>query len=197
MTGCGDAGRQDVVPVQAARAASHSECCKAHDGAANPYGGLCAEIYWRYVSFICFIECELLLPNICHHLHFYKMGPTACVDVHVSWSSTNPTVMKSAVLCCGAGQSVRHHMLTKYFHAILAVVLAQFTGLGFLDGMAGVIRLAEASPYTRVSPKAANMAALLELYSEAVTLWLQLGRIHHHFCAYAVAPEGMQQMLES
>ena len=50
-----------------------------------------------------------------------------------------------------AGQSVRHHLLTNYFHAILSVVLAQFTGLGFLDGMEGVIRLAEASPYIRVS----------------------------------------------
>ena len=41
-------------------------------------------------------------------------------------------------------------MLTNYFHVILAVVLAQFRGLGFLDGMEGVIRLAEASPYFKV-----------------------------------------------
>lgn len=46
-------------------------------------------------------------------------------------------------------------MLTNYFHAILSVVLAQFTGLGFLDGMEGVIRLAEASPYTKVCSGAA------------------------------------------
>ena len=50
----------------------------------------------------------------------------------------------------GSGQSVRQHMLTNYFHAILAVVLAQFRGLGFLDGMEGIIRLAEASPYFKV-----------------------------------------------
>jgi hypothetical protein len=45
---------------------------------------------------------------------------------------------------------VRHHMLTNYMHAILSVVLAQFTGLGFLDGMEGVIKLAEASSYVQV-----------------------------------------------
>ena len=54
------------------------------------------------------------------------------------------------LLYSGAGQSVRHHMLTNYMHAILSVVLAQFTGLGFLDGMEGVIKLAEASPYVQV-----------------------------------------------
>ncbi len=43
-------------------------------------------------------------------------------------------------------------MLTNYIHAVLAVVLAQFTGLGFLDGMEGVIRLAEASPWIKVTP---------------------------------------------
>ena len=42
-------------------------------------------------------------------------------------------------------------MLTNYFHAILTVVLHQFNGLGFADGMEGVVRLAEASPYIRVS----------------------------------------------
>lgn len=56
-----------------------------------------------------------------------------------------------AVLLCDAGQSVRHHLLTNYFHTILSVVLAQFSGLGFLDGMEGVIRLAEASPWIKVS----------------------------------------------
>ncbi len=54
------------------------------------------------------------------------------------------------LLYSGAGQSVRHHMLTNYMYAILSVVLAQFTGLGFLDGMEGVIKLAEASPYVQV-----------------------------------------------
>ncbi|KAL3155310.1 hypothetical protein ABBQ38_010874 [Trebouxia sp. C0009 RCD-2024] len=47
------------------------------------------------------------------------------------------------------GQSVRHHLLTSYFHTILSVVLAQFGGLGFPDGMEGMIRLAEASPYVK------------------------------------------------
>ena len=63
--------------------------------------------------------------------------------------------MRQALFVSCAGQSVRHHMLTNYFHAILSVVLAQFTGLGFIDGMDGVVRLAEASPYIRVSRPAA------------------------------------------
>ena len=46
---------------------------------------------------------------------------------------------------------MRHHLLTNYMHAILSVVLAQFSGLGFLDGMEGVVKLAEASPYVKVS----------------------------------------------
>ena len=58
---------------------------------------------------------------------------------------------------CVAGQSVRHHLLTNYFHAILTVVLAQFSGLGFLDGMEGIIRLAEASSYIRVHSRAADI----------------------------------------
>ncbi|KAL0050037.1 hypothetical protein WJX82_003243 [Trebouxia sp. C0006] len=58
-----------------------------------------------------------------------------------------PTHMEVSVQKSVGGQSVRHHMLTNYMHAILSVVLAQFTGLGFLDGMEGVIKLAEASPY--------------------------------------------------
>lgn len=80
-----------------------------------------------------------------------------------------------AVPCCGAGQSVRHHLLTNYMHAILSVLLAQFTGLGFLDGMEGVIKLAEASPYIQVSamaclylqawPGLAYMLAIAVLYA--------------------------------
>ncbi len=58
--------------------------------------------------------------------------------------------MCDLLLYSGAGQSVRHHLLTNYMHAILSVVLAQFTGLGFLDGMEGVIKLAEASSYVQV-----------------------------------------------
>ena len=49
---------------------------------------------------------------------------------------------------------MRHHLLTNYMHAILSVVLAQFTGLGFLDGMEGVIKLAEASSYVQVNAMA-------------------------------------------
>ncbi|KAL0023014.1 hypothetical protein WJX79_008349 [Trebouxia sp. C0005] len=60
-----------------------------------------------------------------------------------------PTHMEASVQKSTGGQSVRQHMLTNYIHAVLAVVLAQFTGLGFLDGMEGVIRLAEASPWIK------------------------------------------------
>lgn len=49
-----------------------------------------------------------------------------------------------------AGQSVKHHLLSNYYHAILAVVLAQFSNRGFIDGMAGIVRLAEASSYFQV-----------------------------------------------
>ena len=52
---------------------------------------------------------------------------------------------------------MRHHLLTNYCHTILSVVLAQFSGLGFLDGMEGIIRLAEASPYIKVGPVSSDV----------------------------------------
>ena len=45
----------------------------------------------------------------------------------------------------------QHHLLIRYYHAALAVILAQFSHKGFTDGMAGVIELAEASSYLQVS----------------------------------------------
>lgn len=76
-----------------------------------------------------------------------------------------------------AGQSVRHHMLTNYFHAILTVILNQFTGLGFADGMDGVVRLTEASPYIRVT--------LILLYFPSSMVWgvCMHVSIHIHICA--------------
>ena len=71
------------------------------------------------------------------------------VLISLRYSSTNKMPKGKSLM--PAGQRVRHHLLSNYFHAILAVVLAQFTGLGFIDGREGVIRLAEASPYIRVS----------------------------------------------
>lgn len=44
-----------------------------------------------------------------------------------------------------------HHFLTSYHHAILATILAQFSPKGFLDGMEGIVKLVEASPYLKVS----------------------------------------------
>ena len=49
-----------------------------------------------------------------------------------------------------AGQSVKHHLLSSYFHAVLSVALAQFGTNGFVSGMHGIIRLAESSPYIQV-----------------------------------------------
>ena len=55
------------------------------------------------------------------------------------------------MLSDAVGQSVKHHMLSSYFHAVLSVALAQFSPSGFPCGMPGIIRLAEASPYVQVS----------------------------------------------
>ena len=49
-----------------------------------------------------------------------------------------------------AGQSVKHHLLSSYFHAVLSVALAQFGTNGIVSGMHGIIRLAESSPYIQV-----------------------------------------------
>lgn len=49
-----------------------------------------------------------------------------------------------------AGQSMDHHFLTSYHHAIMSTVLAQFSNQGFLDGMEGILKLVEASPYLQV-----------------------------------------------
>ena len=51
---------------------------------------------------------------------------------------------------CRAVRTWQHHLLISYYHAALAVILAQFSHKGFTDGMAGVIELAEASSYLQV-----------------------------------------------
>ena len=50
-----------------------------------------------------------------------------------------------------AGQSMKQHLLSSYFHAVLSVALAQFGSSGFPCGMPGIIRLAESSPYVQAS----------------------------------------------
>ena len=42
------------------------------------------------------------------------------------------------------------HFLGSYYHAVLAIILAQFSKIAFEDGMAGVVRLVQASPYIKV-----------------------------------------------
>ena len=58
---------------------------------------------------------------------------------------------------------MRHHLLANYFHAVLCVVLAQFSGVGFNDGEDGIIKLTEASPYIKVHAKAAMLYRLYAL----------------------------------
>lgn len=60
------------------------------------------------------------------------------------------TALQLMVTLVPVGQSVKHHLLSSYYHAILAVMLAEFSNKGFADGMAGIVRLAEASPYIQV-----------------------------------------------
>ncbi len=97
-----------------------------------------------------------------------------CVHSHTSHYECD------AVPCCAAGQSVRHHLLTNYMHAILSVVLAQFTGLGFLDGMEGVIKLAEASPYMQVNAMAhVCLQAWPNMLAIAFVCLMSFGRTTH------------------
>ena len=49
--------------------------------------------------------------------------------------------------------------MSSYHHAILAVILAQFTAKGFADGTEGVARLMEASPYLKVKLFACMLSA--------------------------------------
>jgi len=65
--------------------------------------------------------------------------------------------LASELVCCAvsslilfAGQRATHHFLKNYYHAILCVILAQFSGRGFVDGMEGIIKLVQASPYVKV-----------------------------------------------
>ena len=64
-------------------------------------------------------------------------------------SQQTQLVSMQSVLAC-TGQSVDQHKLANYYHAILSIVLAQFSHKGFINGMAGTVRLAQASPYIRV-----------------------------------------------
>ena len=50
-----------------------------------------------------------------------------------------------------AGQSMDQHFLTSYTHAILSVILAQFSSRGFAAGVKGIVSLAEASPFLKVT----------------------------------------------
>ncbi len=80
--------------------------------------------------------------SVCPLLCFFVFGQS-CLSVWV-WRQTT--------VCTGhAGQSVDQHFLASYYHAILSIILAQFSGKGFDGGRHGVIKLAQASPYIRVT----------------------------------------------
>ncbi|DBB01839.1 TPA: hypothetical protein ACH3X1_000447 [Trebouxia sp. C0004] len=69
------------------------------------------------------------------------------------------------------GQSVDQHKLANYYHAILSIILAQFSHKGFENGMAGTVRLAQASPYIRYlleTQMGMQLANMQELASQPV-----------------------------
>ena len=74
-----------------------------------------------------------------------------CNAVQYMGMQSQQTQMVSiqSVLTC-TGQSVDQHKMANYYHAILSIILAQFSHRGFENGMAGTVRLAQASPYIRV-----------------------------------------------
>ena len=82
------------------------------------------------------------------------MSPYYCCAMHAvqymgMQSQQTQLVLMQGVLAC-TGQSVDQHKLANYYHAILSIILAQFSHKGFDNGMAGTVRLAQASPYIRV-----------------------------------------------
>ena len=66
---------------------------------------------------------------------------------------------------CFAGQSVDHHFLTSYYNAILSIILTQFSPKGLPGGMQGIIKLAQASPYLKVSQPACHRTAFWQEHS--------------------------------
>ncbi|DBB14802.1 TPA: hypothetical protein ACH3X3_004411 [Trebouxia sp. C0006] len=77
-----------------------------------------------------------------------------------------PTLIEATLQQNTAGQSVDQHKMANYYHAILSIILAQFSHRGFENGMAGTVRLAQASPYirhlleTQMGMRLANMQEL-------------------------------------
>lgn len=54
------------------------------------------------------------------------------------------------VLKYDASQSMDQHFMTSYHHAILSIILAQFSPKGFLDDVEGIVRLVKDLPYLQV-----------------------------------------------
>ena len=68
------------------------------------------------------------------------------------------------------------HFLTSYHHAILSIILAQFSPKGFLDGMEGIVRLVKDSPYLQVCSVLFRLTVLHAdtIASQAATLPVML-----------------------
>ena len=81
--------------------------------------------------------------------HIYILLPCHGVQYIGMQSHQTRLVSMRRILPC-TGQSVDQHKLANYYHAILSIILAQFSHKGFENGMAGTVRLAQASPYIRV-----------------------------------------------
>lgn len=121
-------------------------------------------------------HCHLLLliesdrASLTNVMHCNLHGPQHMVDhkpcpclrllglLILAYLST--AVAADLPVCC-AVRTWQHHLLANYYHATLAVVLAQFSHKGFTDGMAGVIALAEASPYLQASTRTEQSAPYL------------------------------------
>ncbi|DBB14800.1 TPA: hypothetical protein ACH3X3_004409 [Trebouxia sp. C0006] len=82
-----------------------------------------------------------------------------------------PTLIEATLQQNTAGQSIDQHKLANYYHAILSIILAQFSHKGFENGMAGTVRLAQASPYIRdllETQMGMQLANMQELASQPV-----------------------------
>lgn len=58
---------------------------------------------------------------------------------------------------------MKNHLLASYFHAILSVALAQFSARGYVDGMPGIMRLAETSSYAQVQSSHVSLVDVAQL----------------------------------
>ncbi|DBA97089.1 hypothetical protein WJX77_003952 [Trebouxia sp. C0004] len=102
-------------------------------------------------------------------LFLYKRPGKRVIVNDLGRLMVSPTSMEASVQQSTAGQSMDHHFLTSYHHAIMSTVLAQFSNQGFLDGMEGIVKLVEASPYLQTL-----LATQMDMSLEAMRQWRDL-----------------------